>query len=563
MRHLSGVKGDPDYSTFEQSFYTTAFHGKFLYNTYEERSHFRFRHKNDSKIETLQKLKKIDGRTHIAVHNSFIFLLLTPIYALFKNLIPMIILQTVVIALGAWAVYLIATHILDERTGLFFGLLYLLYFPIHGINFDSFHELGFVMTPILFSFYFLLKRKYIPFWIMIILAIICKEDIPFLIASYGIFVIYMAWRIKESGERSTENGERRTESGKQMTDDKGDNVARVFKPAEIGSTDDGGKKRDSLILGLNGVALVVLGVTWLLVSLYIIIPAFRGVDYHFFGERYAEFGNSFSEVVRNIITKPHRVIISFCKYPKFTFLMEMVAPLAFMSFFCLPALLVNLPNLTINLLSSFSTMYNTGSRYPAPVVPFFFISAILGFYNFLSGAKTEEQRKTRYFRTIKVAFFISIVGALFFNPSPMRIGWKVPKVTDHRRISWKIIKDIPPSASLSTQIDLFLYSNQRLNGYVGYREGVEYILVDVGEGGKIEYDQKKDVFLIKYRDREEPLVIPDPQMKDARTIDYDRRIKNKWFSDGSDWDFEIPRLIRESSYEIIKQEDGIVLLKKK
>ncbi|MCD4783951.1 MAG: DUF2079 domain-containing protein [Candidatus Eremiobacteraeota bacterium] len=567
MRYLSGVKGDPDYGTFEQSMYSTAYHGKVLYNTYEERSHFRFRNKNESKIDTLDKLKTIDGSSHMGVHNSLIFLLLTPLYAPFKNLIPMIILQTIVIAFGAWAVFLIAGHILDKRTGLYFGLLYLLYFPIHGINFDSFHELGFVITPVLFSFYFLLKRKYVPFWIMIILAIICKEDIPFLIASYGLFVIYIAWQMKKgkwgvmqvagqncrSGFLTAINGERTREDGSQKSEVAGKDV-----PIPTNA----GQKRDSLILGLNGVALVVLGITWLLLSLYIIIPAFRGIDYHFFGERYAEFGDSFSEVVKNMILKPHLVLMNLLKIPKFTFFLEIVAPLAFMSFFCLPAFLVSLPNLVINLLSSFSVMYNTGSRYPAPIVPFCFISAVLGFHYFLSKAKTEEHRKTRYFRTMKIAFFISIVGALFFNPSPLRIGWKVPRVTDHRRTSWKIIKQIPKEASLSTQVDLFLYTNRRLKGYVGYKEGVEYILVDVGEKGKIEVDQEGNNLLIKYRDKEDSIVIPDPCAKDWKTIDYDRRIRNKWFSEGSDWDIEIPRLMREGKYKIIKQEDGIVLLKR-
>ena len=499
MRYLSGYLGDPDMSTFEQSFYTTVKHGKLLYNTYEERSHFVFRNHDMPKEEMLAKLKTIDGNSHLAVHNSLVFLLIAPFYALSPNLVPMIILQTLVLCLGAWAVFLIAKEVLDERTGLLFGLLYLLYFPLHGINYDSFHELGFLITPVLFSFYFLLKKKFIPFWVMIFLAIICKEDVPFLIAAYGLFMIYLAWKEKKNGKWEK----------------------AWFKNPLL----------------LNGAAVFIFSVFWLILSVYVIIPSFRTGGFHLTGERYAQFGNSFGEVAKNIILKPGLVIKTVCQYPKFTFCMEMVAPLAFMSFFCFPAFLVSFPNLLINLLSSFSVMHNTGSRYSAPVVPFVFISAILGFTQFVNNAKTEEQRKTRYFRTMKIAFFITIVGALFFNPSPFRVGWKVPKITQHRKTSWKIIKEIPPEASLSTQVDLFLYTNRRLKGYVGYRDGLEYILVDMGSDGKIVEDENTGEI----------------------TIDY----KNKWFSEGAWWDIELPRLLKEDNYEIINREDGILLLKRK
>jgi len=508
MRYLSGYLGDPDLGTFEQSLYTTARHGKLLYNTYEERSHFRFRNAKAPKQEMLEKLKTIDGGSHLAVHNSLIFLLLVPFYAVSPNLVPLIMLQTLVLALGAWAVYLIGKELMDDRTGLYFGLLYLLYFPIHGINYDPFHEFGFLITPVLFSFYFLLKKRFLPFWGMVLLALICKEDVSFLVAAYGLFMIYLAWREKKDGKQS----------------------GSVIKNP----------------LALNGIGIFILGVSWLFFSLYVVIPMFRGTDYHLLGERYAQFGGSMGEVVRNIILKPGLVFKTIFQYPRFTFVMEMVAPLAFMSFFCFPAFMVALPNLFINLLSSFSVMYNTGSRYSATIVPFCFISAMLGFASFVGKAKDGEAGKTRYYRTMKIAFFISIVGSLFFNPSPFRIGWKVPKITPHRKISWKIIKEIPRDASLATQVDLFLYTCRRLKGYVGYREGVEYILVDIGKDGKMNVGG------------ENTSGNSSGEEKGRISFDY----KNKWFSEGADWDIELPRLIKNGKYKIIREEDGIILLER-
>lgn len=555
MRYYNGERGDPDYSTFEQSIYTTINHGKLQYNTFEERSHFRFRNSHLPRNEVLSELKYIDGNTHLAVHTSYIFFLTIPFYLLYQDLAALIILQVFVVMLGAWAVFLISKEYIDEKAGLRFGLLYLLNFPIHGILFDSFHELGFLITPILFSYYFLIKKRYLPFWIMILLALSCKEDVSFLVAAYGLYVVYMG--IKEAKMQ-------------------GGGLGKWIKNPFV----------------VNGVLMFAAGCLWLYLSLFVIIPSYRGGGYHFFGERYEVLGDSFQEAVITLITKPWTALRSMMTLPKLGYFLEIFAPLAFMSFFSFPAFLVSLPNFSINTLSNFSAMYNTGSRYAAPVLPFVFISAILGFSNILKKAKDEEDYDKIRSRWMKAAFFISISGALFFNPSPFRIGWKVPKITPHRITGWRIIDTIPKDASLSTQIDLFLYTCRRLHGYSGYKEGVRFILVDLGQGGRLIHHREEDRFYVEYVDdkgevtekhdiekySQEPAVKgflepidknPDLEtIKELRKVIEDnksRRIdlfKNKWFVEGSDWDLILPDLIRSQQYEIIHQEDGYILLEK-
>lgn len=545
MRYYSGIYGDPDYGTFEQSIYTTLKHGMPQYNTFEERSHFRYRNPDMPRTELLENLKAMDGRTHLGVHTSFIFFLTLPFYAIYNDLVTLIILQVLAITLGAWAVFLIGREVVDERIGLLFGLLYLLNFPIHGISYDSFHEFGFVIAPILFSFYFLLKRKFIPFWIMILIAVSCKEDIPILCAAYGLFAIYWGWR--------------QTKDGKW----------------------EGSFLKNPVTL--NGAALFLFSCVYFYLALFVIIPHFRGVDYHFFGERYADLGSSFKEVVVTLLTRPDVVLKNLFQYPKFTFFVEMVAPLALMSFFCFPAFLVSVPNLVVNTLSSFSVMYNTGSRYSTPIIPFIFISAILGFSNILAGAKSDEDRQKRYKNWMKAAFFITIAGALFFNPSPFRAGWKVPKIKPHRKVTWKMIDKVPKNASLATQVDLFLFTCRRLKGYVGYREGVDYILADIGKGGEINFDEAAGEVKVKYPHRKSENDRPsefdmDPgdidkglealpreeKIKKINEVEENRKhlYENRWFINGADWDIIIPQLLREGKYKIDSQEDGVVLLKR-
>ncbi|MCE1245861.1 MAG: DUF2079 domain-containing protein [Firmicutes bacterium] len=502
MRYYSGYRGDPDYSTFEQCIYTSAYEKMLQYNTFESRSHFRFRNPDMPKEELLKKLETMDGASHFAVHNSGIFFLVIPFYWIYPDLITLIIIQTLCLAMAGWAVFLIGKELISEKAGLLFGILYLIYFPMHGVAYDSFHEFGFVVPFVLFAFYYMLKRRFLPFWTFVILAIICKEDIPFLISAFGMFMVYSAWKEKKDGKWDK---------------------AVIKNP-----------------LAVHGLVMVALGVLWLYLSLFVIIPQVRGVEYHFFGERYKDLGNTFSEAVVTIFTKPQVVFKNLFQYPKFTFFMEMVAPLAFMSFFCFPAFLVACPNLLINTLSSFSVMYNTGSRYCAPIIPFVFISAMLGFTAILAKAKTEEEKAKKFSKMMKIAFFISIAGTLFFNPSPFRIGWKVPKITEHRKISWKVINEIPKKASLATQVDLFLYTCRGSNKYVGYRQGVEYLLVDAGPGSTYTVEPSTGELTIAYG-------------KD----------KNKWLSEGADWDITLPQLVKSGEYQLIKQEDGVGLFRKK
>jgi uncharacterized membrane protein len=458
LRHLSSIYGDPDLGLFNQSFYTTAFCGKIFYNTFE-------------------------GGSHFCRHNSPIFFLLLPFYRLAPSLITLLILQTAAIAAGAVPVYLMARNRMGESAGHTFAILYLLYHPLHGVNYDQFNDVCFAIAPLLAAVYFYtVRRNFGICWLFLALALMAKEDVSFTVSFFGLYVIY-------DGIASARSG--------------------ALTP----------QQRNVNIL--QGAFMVCAGFLYLMFSLYVVIPHFNPPydNYNYFSERYGYFGKNMAEVLQSVLLHPFRTMRYLLVWPKVSFFLETLAPLAFLSLLNLPLFLVATPTYAIDLLSNFSAMHNSGSRYPSLLIPFIFASAIMGLSKFLE-RKSEEERPAAYRKIIVYPIVFTILSTLLLNPSPFRIGWQfIPKVSEHQKTVLKMLREIPPQASLSTQVNIYQHASYRLNCYAWYCEGTEYIILDPA---------------------------------------------NEWYDRiAPGWSATIEKLVKEGKYEMIKECDGVQIYRKK
>ncbi|MHC9541714.1 MAG: DUF2079 domain-containing protein [Vulcanimicrobiota bacterium] len=458
LRHLSSMYGDPDLGLLNQSFYTTAFCGKIFFNTFE-------------------------GGSHFCRHNSPIYFVLLLFYRLAPSLITLLILQTAAIAAGAIPVYLLARNRMGEAAGHTFAILYLLYHPLHGVNYDPFHDVSFAIAPLLFAVYFYsVKRNFGICWLFLILALMAKEDVSFTVSFFGLYLIYDGIVSARSGLLSTQQ--------RQM------NI-------------------------LHGALMVCTGFFYLLLSIYVIIPHFNPPydNYNYFSERYGYFGKNIVEVIQNIVLHPFRTLRYLLVWPKVSFFLETLAPLAFLSLLDLPLFLIATPTYAIDLLSSFSAMQNSGSRYPSLLIPFIFASAIIGLSKLLE-RKNVDDRPLLYRKIIIYPIVFTILSTLLLNPSPLRIGWQfIPRISGHQKTVLKLLREIPPQTSLSTQVNIYQHASYRLNCYAWYCEGTEYIMLDPGN---------------EWYDRIEP-----------------------------GWSSTILKLVREGKYELIRECDGVQIYKKR
>lgn len=461
MRALASSYGDADLGLFGQSFYTTLFCGDLFYNTYEDGSHFK-------------------------MHNSPIFFLILPFYALHPGLYTLLFIMTCALAAGAYPVYLIARERLSERAGLIFGILYLMYHPLHGVNFCQFHELAFTITPLLFSYYFFLKRRFVPFWCCILLAMLCKEEISITTAAYGLYLVCYGLLLER---RSLDERERRR-------------------------------------IALNGAALILFSFLYLYLSLDVIIPFFKGSGYSYVSGRYGAYGRSLPGVILNLALHPALIFQAFWSdVARVHYVIELFLPLAFLSLWEMPVAAITIPNLFINIMSNYSTMYLTGSRYPSVLIPFIFISAILGAEKLSKRNTTKPEEKLR--SLLRIPLVLTILCMFLINPSPMRIyveksfpwiDFKYPRISKHQEKILTLCREFPRGASIATQAGIYHHLCNGKYVYCGYHQGVDYLFVDTS---------------------------------------------SRWFAEHSHWNRDLPALIGSGEYEPCFEEDYIAIYKRK
>lgn len=129
----------------------------------------------------------LEGRNHLGVHTSFIYLFLVPIYNLVPRPETLLVAQAFLIALAAWPLFLLVrTALRSDGAAALLAALYLLQPSVQGANFYDFHELAF--APVLFfsAAYALISDRRPLLWTSIILLLLVKEDCAFIVAGLGL-----------------------------------------------------------------------------------------------------------------------------------------------------------------------------------------------------------------------------------------------------------------------------------------------------------------------------------------------------------------------------------------
>jgi len=344
----------------------------------------------------------IEAMNHFGMHASPIFFLILPIYSLFPSPVTLIVLQCFATALSIPVIFLIARKVLNEKLGLHFALLLALYHPLHGVSWDIVNELAYVIAPLLLTFYGILSERYSLLWIGSLLAMACKEEIGLVIGFLGIWLIYHGFKSKN-------------------------------KPVL-----------------LHGAALTVVGFGWTVFCLTTLIPHFRGGPYRYFTmeNRYETFGNSLGSILLHLITRPDQVILTAFALPKIFYLLELLLPLGFLSLLAPGFLWMALPTAAANLLSNASMMSMVGARYPAAMIPFIFIAAVFGVKKVIDHSQNPQISLRRI---VTVQLILTILSTLLFSSTPLRIGFKIPRITHHTRKVEAFIRQIPAGSIVATQ----------------------------------------------------------------------------------------------------------------
>ena len=339
-------------------------------------------------------------------HADFLLILLAPFYVVWENPKMLLLIQTVVLGLGGIFVYLLAKDIIkNKKIALTLTASYLLYPQLQFANLFDFHAVTLATTFFLGAFYFLQKNKILWFFIFLLLACLTKEQIWLISALFGGFIAMIRPKNRLAG----------------------------------------------LVLFFGSLAIFYF-------LLWHAIPNTLGKQ-HFALAYYSEFGNSPSDVIKNVLSSPAKILNLVFQQNRFEFLYQLLMPLGFFSLLAPLLLIFSLPDLSINLLSSNSQLHQIYYHYTAAITPFVFIAGIFGIKKFCKWfPKIPPIVITGYL----LAF--ALLSAYNFGPLP---GAKQANTAmfvhpqQNREIIDQFISRIPESAILATTNNLGSHLSHR------------------------------------------------------------------------------------------------------
>jgi len=385
----------------------------------------------------------IEGLTNrLGVHVEPILLPISLLYFVWSDPRALLLLQTIVIALGAWPLYLLAKLKLGgqglERgiLALAFVLAYLLFPALQSANMFDFHAVALAPTFFLLAFYCLEAERWGGFALFSLLTMSCKEEMPLLVAMLGLYVMVA-------------HGERRW---------------RVGLPT------------------------VVVAAAWFVLAAGWILPHFDTQEVSPFANRYAYLGDGPLEMGLTLITRPGVVLDHLLTAENLAYLRDLLTPVAFLSLLAPQALVLAVPSLAVNLLSTDGFMHELERfHYGVPLVPIIVASAAYG-----AAWLIRRLPRVRHLPLILAA--VVLAATLLYHhghgrtPLAADFAGTWPTVTEHDHLGKEMAQRIPPDASLTALPYLNPHASQREhltmidrveNGFPAPLHEADYVWLDV------------------------------------------------------------------------------------
>lgn len=335
-----------------------------------------------------------DQISRLAAHVDPILVLFAPLWWIWPSPHLLLVVQAIAVALGAVPVFLLARkHLGSPRAALGFALAYLLYPATGWLTLNEFHPVALATPLLLFAFWYLDEERLLLFAVFALGAAACKEEIPLVVAGFGIWyaVAHRKWA--------------------------------------------------------TGAVIALAGGAWAAVAIGIVIPHYNaGAESDFYG-RYSEVGGSAGGILKTAFTHPLRIAEAALGARDLHYLLDLVAPLAALSLLAPLVLVAALPELAINLLSSTTTQTSIHFHYTAGLIPPLMIGAIFG-------AKRLSRWPVPIAAAIVLA---ALVGNYRLGPIPgwrhlpggQTFMATAGRVTDHDRIAERALRLIPGDAVVS------------------------------------------------------------------------------------------------------------------
>ena len=369
----------------------------------------------------------------LSLHVEPILLPISWLYWLRSGPPTLLVLQAVVVALGAVPLFALARSKLHNPwPALAFAAAYLLNPSIQAANWLEFHPLTLAPTFLLAAFYFLVEDRPGWFALFAILTAACKEEMALLVLMMGLYATLALHRRR---------------------------------------------------LGFITMALSLL---WALLAVFVIQNVFAAGNIHW--SRYAYLGAGPAQMVLTLVTRPAVVFSQLRAAGALAYVEQLLFPVGFLALLAPEVFLLALPSLALNLLADFPPMHEVHDLiYAAPIVPFVLAATLYGVARLSRWAARWRPSmglsvNTRMWAIGGATLLLLLctgVDQRLYGYTPLGRNYHLYPVTAHDRRAAAIIAQIPPDAKVSAQ--------DRLNPHVSGRETV-YIFPRIDDADTVLVD---------------------------------------------------------------------------
>jgi len=395
------------------------------------------------------------GFSRFAIHFEPMLFPVSLTYLIWSGPKTLLVLQTLVVASGAFpAFWLARLRLRNELAAVAIALVYLLYPAQQQATIFEFHAVTLTASLLLFTLYFMYTRQTVWLFIFAILSMACKEEIPLVIAFFGLWSIIFQQRWR------------------------------------------------------SGLVLVLLAIGWIGLIFWA-YRHFSPTGHPLLASRYAYLGNGPVEILRNVLLHPRSLIYQHVlERSHRLYVRILLAPVGYLPLLAPWILVLALPSIAINLFSTDPNQYLGVFHYSAEIVPvliFATIEAIVViiwacqfFVTRLRQQTEHEQRQPdepklvsvhRLDHWLRPVMLIILISFVLFNvvredipygSLPITRGFTWPRITYHERLAQNFLNMIPNSASVSAQSSLVPHISERKSIYLfPYQDdNADYIFLD-------------------------------------------------------------------------------------
>ncbi len=424
---------------------------------------------NTSRGRFVQEIKGELISTRLTDHVEPIWLPVSLIYWLWNDVRSLLILQTITLAIGAWPLYLIARRRIRvsdsaflqedfERTlyrdrvfgvargssrrgralqgwgPVFLAFIYLMYPALQAANLTEVHAIAFAAPLILFALWFIDSGRWIKFAVVVILLALVKEEAALLAAVLG---MYGFWRA--------------------LSD-------RSPVPDALDKSPPPKRWRSALVL-TAGVTIVSL--VWFVAATFVIVPSYAADVYDSsestYFQRYGPLGESAADIGKAIVTRPGDVWVIASTPGRIRYLVGLMLATGGLALFGPEILLLSLPILLANVLSTFEAQWSGELHYSAPLAAYFMGAAAYGLHRLaqlFSRRRLLRPAKTGT-RVGLIALFIALSYHIFAGSTPIGLNFRWPAVGEHEQSLNRFVEQIPADAPLAATTALVPHVSHR------------------------------------------------------------------------------------------------------